>query len=232
MNKITELVLKEIHPNWIPLFQTISFNMVDLLDQTISNIIKTGNKLCPDHPSKILKCLSVNPDVVSAVIIGQECYPQPGIATGYSFACEGKWQPSLNIMVRELSNQYNDETILDTFDGTLKPWIDQGVILLNAGLTCEQWKPNSHINLWNPFMTKLITVLNDLKISRESMDSIVFVFLGKIAASYESLISNKLHYKIFRNHPAAETHGDLKFEGFYKEVNHYLSETNREIKWY
>ena len=33
------------------------------------------------------------------------------------------------------------------------------------------------------------------------MDSIVFVFLGKIAASYESLISNKLHYRRFRNHP-------------------------------
>ena len=58
---------------------------------------------------------------------------KPNIATGYAFACEGKWQPSLNIN-RELSNQYNDETILDTFDGTLKPWI---CYFINSGLTCE-----------------------------------------------------------------------------------------------
>ena len=81
MNKVTELALKEIHPNWLPLFQSTSINLVDLLDQTIQKIINTGDRLCPDHPSKILKCLSVNPDDVKTIITLQEVYPQPGIAT-------------------------------------------------------------------------------------------------------------------------------------------------------
>lgn len=232
MLKVTELALKEIHPNWLPLFQSTSVNLVDILDETIQKIINTGDRLCPDHPSKILKCLSVNPDDIKVVIIGADPYPQPTIATGYSFATIGNWQPSLNIMVRELVKEYDDETIFDKFDGTLKHWVDQGVILLNSALSCKEWTPNSHFALWNPFMTKIFKIFNDLKVTQESMNSILFVFLGKSAQSYSHLINDSIHYKINRNHPAAETHGNVRFEGFYTEVNNYLSETNREIKWY
>ena len=231
MNKVTELALKEIHPNWLPLFNSTSINLVDLLDQTIQKIINTGDRLCPDHPSKILKCLSVNPDDIKLICCSQDPYPQPKIALDTAFSCEGKWQPSLNIMVRELVKEYDDETIFDRFDGTLKHWVDQGVILINSALSCKEWTPNSHFEIWNPFMTELFKIFNDLKVTQESMNSIVFVFLGKSAQSYSNLINDSIHYKIFRNHPAAETHGTLKFEGFYTEVNNYLSETNREIKW-
>lgn len=232
MNKVTELALKEIHPNWRPLFNSTSVNLTDILDQTIQKIINTGDRLCPDHPSKILRCLTVNPDDVSCIIVGQDCYPQPKIATGYAFACENNWQPSLNIMVRELVKEYDDETIFDKFDGTLQHWVDQGVILINSALSCKEWTPNSHFEIWKPFMTELFKIFNDLKITQESMNSIVFVFLGKSAQSYSHLINDSIHYKINRNHPAAETHGTLKFEGFYTEVNKYLLEINKEeIKW-
>jgi len=53
----------------------------------------------------------------------------------------------LNILVRELEQEYQLNDLATTFDGTLKPWVDQGVILLNASLTCEQWKPNSHFTI-------------------------------------------------------------------------------------
>ena len=231
MNKVTEIILKEIHPNWLPLFNSISVNLVDLLDETIAKILGLNQKLCPDHPSKILKCLSVNPDDVKAIICGADPYPQPNIATGYAFACDGKWQPSLNIMVRELVKEYDDETIFDRFDGTLFNWVDQGVILLNSSLSCQEWTPNTHTEIWKPFITELFKIFNDLKVTQESMNSIVFVFLGKSAQSYSYLINDSIHYKIMRNHPAAETHGSLRFEGFYQECNNYLLESNREIQW-
>ena len=232
MNKITQIALQEIHPNWLPLFQSSSINMVDLLDETIVKIIEQGKKLCPDHPSKILKCLSVNPDDVSTIMVLQDPYPQPGISTGYAAACNGKWQPSLNIMVRELEKEYDLSDLAQTFDGTLTNWVNQGVILINSALSCEEWKPNTHTELWKPFMIELFKIFNDLKLTQESMNSIVFVFLGKNAQSYSYLINEALHPKINRNHPAVETHGTLKFEGFYQEVNNYLVELNREeIKW-
>jgi uracil-DNA glycosylase len=232
MHTATQLALKEIHSNWLPLFQSISCNMVDLLDETILKVIQTGQKSCPDHPSKILKCLSVNPDDVKVCLMGQDVYPQPGISTGYAFGCNDKWQPSLNIIVRELGIELGDDSIVERFDGTLKPWVDQGVLLLNSSLTCEQWKPNSHYQIWNPFMIQLLKILNDLKITRESMNSIVFVFLGKTAQGYSNLINDSIHYKINRNHPAAETHGSAKFEGFFNETNKYLSQENIDvIQW-
>jgi len=138
----------------------------------------------------------------------------------------------LNILVRELEQEYQLNDLATTFDGTLKPWVDQGVILLNASLTCEQWKPNSHFTIWNPFMTELFKIFNEFKITRESQNSLVFVFLGKTAQGYSTLIQDNLHFKINRNHPAAETHGTAKFEGFYTEVNRCLTESNQqEIVW-
>ncbi len=234
MTNVTEIVLSQIHPEWKKLFfNSTDTRLVDLLDETIRNVMNTGHKLCPDHPSKILKCLSINPEDMKAVIVGQDPYPQPGIAQGTAFSCIGKFQPSLSIMVRELEQEYQTSDLALTFDGTLKPWVDQGVVLLNAGLTCEQWKPNSHFTIWQPFMTELFKIFNEFKIIRESNDSLVFVFLGKTAQSYSHLINDSIHYKIMRNHPAAEKHGTVKFEGFYTEVNKYLLEINKEeIKWY
>ena len=177
MTNVTEIVLSQIHPEWKKLFfNSTDTRLVDLLDETIRNVMNTGHKLCPDNPSKILKCLSINPEDMKAVIVGQDPYPQPGIAQGTAFSCIGKFQPSLSIMVRELEQEYQTSDLALTFDGTLKPWVDQGVVLLNASLTCEQWKPNSHFAIWQPFMTELFKIFNEFNIQiSESVDAIKFM---------------------------------------------------------
>lgn len=230
MHKITQIVLSQIHPEWVRLFNSLQTNILDILDETIINVIKTGHKLCPDNPDKILKCLSLSPEDVSAILVLQDPYPQPGISTGYAAAVIGdKFQPSLNIMIRELGNELNQEII--GFDGTLKHWVDQGIILLNSSLTCEQWKAGSHSIIWQPFMTELMKLLNDLVHMRVSQKPIIFVFLGKQAQSYSDLITEP-NYKIFRNHPASEVYGSAKFTGFYNEVNNILaSNKQNQIEW-
>jgi len=83
MTNVTEIVLSQIHPEWKKLFfNSTDTRLVDLLDETIRNVMNTGHKLCPDNPNKILKCLSVDPDLAKVVIVGQNVYPQPGISTG------------------------------------------------------------------------------------------------------------------------------------------------------
>lgn len=236
MNRVTELAIQNIHPKWkvllnLPLMS--GKTPMTILDETITKIVNLKVKLCPDTPDKILRCLQLDPDLITTIIIAQDPYPQPGVATGLAFAIkEGNpSQPSLNILLREMWEEY-DSGQDDTFDGSLQQWELQGVLLLNSSLSCEQFKPGSHAKLWEEFIESLLYILNDFKISRKAMTSLVFVFLGKQAQLFESEISEKLHYKIMRYHPAAETYGGNKFTGFFKEVNKYLEESGqKQINW-
>lgn len=237
MNKVTELAVAGIHPGWKTLLNTPANeteSLMDILDRTIVSVINKGGTLCPDTPDKILRCLRLNPDLIKTVIVGQDPYPQPGVASGLAFGIDAEQQkipPSLNILHRELIKECNldPECLLDS---TLQSWEEQGVLLLNSSLSCEAFKSGSHSKLWEDFMVGLIKVLNDFKITRKEMTSLVFVFLGAQAQLYSNLVSEKLHYKISRYHPAAETYGSNKFTGFYQEVNAYLLESGQdEIQW-
>jgi len=233
MNPVTMLAIKDIHPKWKHLLNSPTKSgktLIELLDDTLTAVIATKAKLCPDSPGKILRCLHLDPDLIKCVIVGQEPYPQPGIATGLAFGCNDTIQPSLNIILRELIKEY--PFMDDTFDISLEQWEKQGVLLLNSSLSCEQFKPGSHSKLWEPFMTGLFEILDDFKLTRESTNSLVFVFLGKQAQLFEALVSEAFHYKIMRYHPAAETHGSCRFEGFFGEVNKCLIQSNQEtIGW-
>ncbi len=240
MQKITELVIKDIHPEWKKLLNTLSiddFNqIIDVLDQCLAKVLvhrqQYSTKLCPDKPELILRCLRMNPDDIKCVILGQDPYPQFGIATGLSFGCKDGKQPSMQIMVRELEKEFNTSDLAQRFDPTLESWEKEGVLLLNTSLSCDEGKPKSHTDFWKPFMLELIRLLNNLKATRESMNSIVFVLLGSQAKCYKSCINSNWHYVIERNHPAAETHGSAAYEGFAKEVNKYLIESGQtKIQW-
>ncbi len=236
MNQITQLAISGIHPKWLHLLNTPTKSgksLIEILDDTLDKIIKLDVKLCPDHPDKILRCLRLDPDLIKVILCTQDPYPQPGVATGLAFAVKygEKRQPSLNILIRELQIEYPD-CDTELFDSTLTQWEEQGVLLLNSSLSCEQFKPGSHAKLWEEFISGLLNVLNDFKIIRKEMTSLVFVFLGKQAQLFEGEISEKLHYKIMKYHPAAEVHGSNKFTGFFKEVNKYLDESGQEqINW-
>jgi uracil-DNA glycosylase len=233
MNPVTMLAVQNIHPKWkvllnLPLMS--GKTPMTILDETITKIVDLKVKLCPDTPDKILRCLQLDPDLIKVILLAQDPYPQPGIATGLAFACEGLFQPSLNIIYKSLQEEFQEPEL--GFEGNLLQWESQGVLLLNSSLSCEQFKSGSHTKLWEDFIESLLYVLNDFKLSRKAMTSLVFVFLGKQAQLFESEISDKLHYKIMRYHPAAETYGGNKFVGFYKEVNKYLVESGQdEIKW-
>lgn len=230
MNKVTELAIKDIHPKWKVLLNTEyqGRSLVDILDSIIVSIISKGGELIPDTPAKILRAFHLDPDLIKVVIIGQDPYPKPGVATGLAFACKDEFQPNLEVILRELQKEYSFEE----FNGSLEQWESQGIMLLNASLSCEKFKPGSHTKLWEPFIAGVMNILNDMKITRSEMTSIVFVFLGASAKLFHVEVSEKLHYKIMRHHPVAEKYGDNKFEGFFIEVNKCLEESGQtKINW-
>lgn len=91
------------------------------------------------------------------VFLGQDPYPQKGVATGILFGNsedtpEDRLSPSLQI-VKEAAINYEIPHNRIEFDNTLESWAKQGILMINTALTCEV---GSHFELWKPFVSKLI----------------------------------------------------------------------------
>lgn len=151
-------------------------------------------------------------DKLKVVIIGMDPYPQFGVADGIAFSCSytKKEQPSLRYIFDEIFNTVYLPKIDDNFrierkdfNPDLTRWCNQGVLLLNTGLTCEIGVSGSHIQLWKPFIIHLLRQLNEYN------TGLVYVFLGTKAKEYHTEISSN-NYKLLANHPAFAVYSKLK----------------------
>ena len=94
------------------------------------------------------------------VILGQDPYHEPGQAHGLSFSVlpDVPPPPSLMNIFKEL---HDDLGCYIPNNGCLKPWADQGVLLLNAVLTVRAHAANSHRGHgWEIFTDRVISELN------------------------------------------------------------------------
>ena len=92
------------------------------------------------------------------VIIGQDPYHGPNQAHGLSFSVEKdiNTPPSLKNIYKEIQS---DIGCYIPNHGNLTKWADQGVLMLNAVLTVEAGKPNSHKGKgWEEFTGKVIEI--------------------------------------------------------------------------
>ena len=92
---------------------------------------------------KLFEALRLTPpERVRCVILGQDPYHEPGQAMGLAFSVpEGvTLPPSLRNIYKEL----RDDLGIERTSGDLRDWAEQGVLLLNATLSVEQGKANSH----------------------------------------------------------------------------------------
>lgn len=99
------------------------------------------------------------PQAVRVVILGQDPYHEPGQAHGLAFSVQPgvKLPPSLVNIYKELES---DLGIPPRTSGCLTHWAAQGVFLLNAVLTVERGKANSHRDLgWQGFTDAVAAAL-------------------------------------------------------------------------
>ena len=161
------------------------------------------------------------------VILGQDPYYNYGQAQGLSFSVNNgiKLPPSLRNIYKEMET---DIGIKLASNGSLISWAKQGVLLLNASLTVEDKKPNSHKSIgWQIFTDKIISLLN------ERQEPLVFILWGNFAKSKKSLITNKRHLIIESAHPSplSARHGFFGSKPFSK-TNEFLKKNNiKEIYW-
>ena len=197
------------------------------------NIIKLINKeykIKSIFPPKnqILRALNLTDyKDVKVVILGQDPYHGEGEANGYAFSCLKKpIPPSLKNIYKEL---YDDLGIQkDMSDGNLMPWVKQGVMLLNTGLTVEKDKPNSHKDLgWNTFTDEVIRKLN------ERDKPVVFILWGNNARAKKDLITNSNHLVIESAHPSpfSARNGFFGSKPFSKTNNFLIKNGINPINW-
>ncbi len=171
---------------------------------------KIGNNYNPSTEN-VMRFLKNDMLKIKVVILGQDPYPEMGKATGRAFEVGGLnfWtetfrQVSLKNIVRLLHKNYNNiieyekiksfsdiknEIVNRQFEilppnELFKSWESQGVLLLNAYLTCEVGKPGSHREIWRSFMKDL------LKYISENNQNITWFLWGKDAMNFKEDILN------------------------------------------
>jgi|TARA_B110000967_G_C18849607_1_gene543904 uracil-DNA glycosylase len=159
-------------------------------------------------------------DNLKVVIVGQDPYPQLGVADGIAFSCsiKGKAEKSLQYILKALEDE----------DGSvdLRRWSNQGVLLINTAFTCEVNKIGSHYGIWKSFTEHVFENIN-----RHNPDTI-FILMGKKAEAWQTLLPN---CKIIKcSHPASAAYrgGEWDCNDVFNKTNTMLIKQDKTcINW-
>lgn len=218
--------LKEYLGKWL---EVVDYKEAIEALRAVSKICKI-NLICPRYTLifKAFECCQLSN--LKVVMIGQDPYPQKGVATGLLFGnsktvSEDKLSPSLKVVKKSIEN-LEDKNKRLIFDNSMGEWAKQGILLINSAMTCEMNKVGSHTMLWRPFISKLLTNLSN-------REHIVYVLFGSTAQTFEHFIDSKNNTIIKIEHPVffARINKDMPSDVF-SRVNEALKEYKKEpIIW-
>ncbi|MBR3228043.1 MAG: uracil-DNA glycosylase [Erysipelotrichaceae bacterium] len=164
---------------------------------------------------------------VRVLILGQDPYHEEGQAHGLSFSVNKGVEipPSLVNIYKEL---HDDLGCYIPNNGYLAKWAKQGVLLLNAVLTVEAHKANSHKGKgWETLTDTIIRKLN------EKEEPVVFILWGRNARDKKIYINDKKHLILESVHPSPLS----AYNGFFgsrpfSKTNDFLKRHGlKEIDW-
>lgn len=176
-----------------------------------------------ETPLDELKCVIVLQDPYFKFINGSP------VASGVAMDCSitARVQPTLQNFYNGIENEmYNGLNLnyINTYD--LSYLSGQGVLLLNAALTVEKDKANSHSVIWTPFTTFLLSNVI-------SSTGVPVLFLGKEASRFAPLVEKTNHVYLLP-HPAAAayTGGKWDTKDTFTKISQDIQNSNNEsIMW-
>lgn len=228
----TNMKLDDIDTILAPRIDHSLYNYMRKSKQILYDIllkVATIRKTKVVYPIKedVLKIFKFSLNHVKVVILGQDPYPAGDHANGYAFGTKQASIPkSLFLIENSIKRRFPSTEKIS--DYSLENWAKQGVYLLNTALTVEEKNPNSHYELWKPFIDIVMAGLALRK------NPIVFILLGTNAKKYKEMLSTTNHYVLEAEHPAAALHNDREWEdnNVFLECNRILNNLKeREIKW-
>ncbi|SIS37274.1 uracil-DNA glycosylase [Salimicrobium flavidum] len=162
-----------------------------------------------------------------AVILGQDPYHGPHQAHGYSFSV----RPGMNVppSLRNIHKELNEDLgIAVPSHGSLVPWAEEGVLLMNDVLTVRRGEAHSHRKKgWERFTDEVIDRLN------ERTDPLVFILWGKAARQKAENVDRQKHFVIESSHPSPfAAHRGFFGSRPFSRTNRFLEENGRSpIDW-
>jgi uracil-DNA glycosylase len=194
----------------------------------LADRLAQGSVIYPPRPLRALELTA--PEAVRVVILGQDPYHGPGQAEGLAFSVAPgvRIPPSLRNMFQELQR---DIAVPAPPDGSLARWADQGVLLLNTGLTVEDGQPASHAGRGWEALTDAV-----IQHCGHGGGPKVFLIWGAHAQKKTPLIDGRRHLVLSANHPSplSARRGPVPFVGcgHFGQANAWLTAQGRSpIAW-
>jgi uracil-DNA glycosylase len=167
--------------------------------ETLSTTVGEGKRFTPPL-KQVFRAFQECPlDKLRVIIVGQDPYPQLGVADGIAFSCgnTGKPEASLRYILGAVNDTvYEGKLDIKTVDPNLQRWSNQGILMLNTALTTEIGKIGKHFDIWQPFIAYLIDMLS------KNERPLVWVFMGKQAQNLIELVDDH-HHILSCSHPAS-----------------------------
>ena len=168
------------------------------------------------------------PTKVKAVVLGQDPYHGAGQAHGLAFSVRPGVRPpaSLGNVFKELKSDLG--IVVPPGLGDLRPWAEQGVLLLNTVLTVREGQPNAHKGKgWEQFTDAVLSAVSD------GPEPVAFVLWGTHAQKKLSLIDAERHAVIKSVHPSPlSVRGGFFGSKPFSRVNEAMKRFGRrEIDW-
>jgi uracil-DNA glycosylase len=218
---------KTVHPQWKEfLTDVMSTDSAQKLAAFISQE-RDEFEVFPADDQVFAALSYFSPTDTSVVILGQDPYHEYGQAHGLSFSVQPNIAipPSLrNIFVE----RENDIGLQPPTHGTLTPWAQQGVLLLNTSLTVREGNAGSHAKKgWEAITDHIISTVNN------NTERCVFILWGAHAQAKKRLITQGYHAILEAPHPSPLS----AYRGFFgsapfSRTNTLLQEAGRApIDW-
>ncbi len=217
--------------------------IVKILHCIEKEIYSDINEFTPTK-EKVLRFFNISLNDVKIIILGQDPYPQKGVATGRAFEVGvlKSWNDtfnniSLKNIIRSIyyaytgeyqkynyiKNEINNGFKIKQPDKLFSSWEKQGVLLLNTSFTCELGKSNSHAKIWEPFTIEL------LKYIAKNNQNIIWFLWGNNAINITKNIDIK--NKLVSMHPMMCYKKQGRENDFlFGKINHF-KETKNIINW-
>ena len=230
INEIKQKMFAKLEPSgWGRVFKSFIFSseFTDILSKLYE--LSIADKRFTPTLKQLFRAFEECPyDDLKVVFIGQDPYPQLGVADGISFSCSNtnKLQPSLKFILQEIDRTvYGNHVISEDLD--LKRWSKQGILMLNTALTVEVGKIGSHYDIWKPFTAYLLDSLNNYN------PGLIYVYMGKKAEEWSEL-TNDNNYKFTVKHPASAAYNGSKWDSndIFNKISKLVEENNgQKIIW-
>ena len=210
---------KLVDSGWEPLLSPYvnGLNFDYVVNELVKQVAE-GRRFTPKFKNIFNAFYECPREDLKVVIVGQDPYPQLGVADGIAFSCsiKGKAEKSLQYINKSLGTNHTD----------LRCWSNQGVLLINTALTVEVNKIGSHYHLWKSFIEYFFEGLN------RCCPDTIFIMMGKKAEEWQTLIPN---CKILKcPHPASAAYrgGEWDSKDVFNKANLILEKLGKDsITW-